>query len=264
MKRADDNFAAITSLWEDAQKYRKPAPLADVTHPGRTPPTTFDSRLGLCGLSLDHVPNIKVSVSLRNIAKALGTSVDEADFYTAQIQYQRAWKLMLLGLAQAECLARYLTMMNIVRVMKSLNETLLDQLTRDVRARKPRLVPTLRLLAIHGDQTLLNIMISDERRENRLKAVYVLGELGFFLGAVREHDNLLYACDDERRALKISLFHAIGKFSCSSNKYSSHIEDMTVYLMYEEFANGEAANVKGAGNKGMYVVKALLDIMNNQ
>lgn len=34
-------------------------------------------------------------------------------------------------------------------------------------------------------------MISDERIENRLKAIYLLGHLALHLGTVREHDDLL-------------------------------------------------------------------------
>lgn len=37
----------------------------------------------------------------------------------------------------------------------------------------------------------MNITVSDERIENRLRAVYVLGQLAAFLGSTREHDILL-------------------------------------------------------------------------
>lgn len=42
-------------------------------------------------------------------------------------------------------------------------------------------------------EILINLMVSDERRENRLKAVYLLGQLGFYLGAVQEHDELMFS-----------------------------------------------------------------------
>ena len=99
-----------------------------------------------------------------------------ADFQTVQIHFNRGWKLLLLGLLQAESFSRYMAMAYISKALPSLNETLLDSLVRECLFK-----------------VLANLMMSDERPENRLKAVYLLGRLAFHLGNVKEHDDLLYS-----------------------------------------------------------------------
>ncbi len=46
-------------------------------------------------------------------------------------------------------------------------------------------------------RSLLNLMLSDERAENRLRAVYLLGQVAQALGTVREHDGLLHKAFNE-------------------------------------------------------------------
>lgn len=38
---------------------------------------------------------------------------------------------------------------------------------------------------------LVNLMVSDEQRENSLKAIYLLGQIGFYLGSVRDYNELI-------------------------------------------------------------------------
>ena len=39
---------------------------------------------------------------------------------------------------------------------------------------------------------LVNLTVSDERRENRFKAVYLLGQIGYFLGDIKEHADFMF------------------------------------------------------------------------
>ncbi|KAJ3213593.1 hypothetical protein HDU67_002684 [Dinochytrium kinnereticum] len=247
--------------------------------------------LGIEGLSFDTVPNVNVSQVLKRMADGLYEQpVDEADFYTVQVHFNRAWKLLLLGLTQAESFARYMSMCAIRRAIPIINDTLLDSTTRE------------NLILV-----LANLMISDERKENRLKAVYLLGQLGLHLGSVREHDHLLLRAFKELarrlleiqyeekasqdptakfkpdlRALKIYLLHAIGKFTRYVHRSSRYMEDLVVYMLHEEFAVGDTklASKGGGGGGGnaskqqshqtveksesIYVIRALLAVLDNE
>lgn len=148
-------------------------------------------------------------------------------------------------------------------------------------------------------------MLSDERTENRLKAVYLLGQLGFYLGVVREHDHLLLLAfkslikkllevqyhekfnahlppsqrfTQGNRALKVYLLHAIGKFTRFVHGQSRYMEDLVIYALHEEFAQGdvkveveEGKEKKKKGkrdkadtNGALCVVRALLGVLNNE
>lgn len=58
--------------------------------------------------------------------------IDEADFYTVQVHFNRGWKLLLLGLGQAESFARFMAMVALRRSIPIINDTLLDSTTREV------------------------------------------------------------------------------------------------------------------------------------
>lgn len=89
--------------------------------------------LGLEGLSLDSIPNLTASKDLMEIAKGLHVQpLDEADFYTVQVHFNRGWKLLLLGLGQQESFARYMAMVALKRAVPMINDTLLDSTTREV------------------------------------------------------------------------------------------------------------------------------------
>ncbi|KAJ1546382.1 hypothetical protein HK096_005153, partial [Nowakowskiella sp. JEL0078] len=198
------------------------------------------------GLSLDAVPNLNFGKVFGEIAKGLTTqAIDEVDFYTLQVHFNRGWKILLLALTQAEPFARYMAMAALQKTIPVINETLLDS--------------TIHKSLFH---VLVNLMVSDERTENRLKAVYLIGKLGLYLGSVREHANLiewafrelarklLEIKNEERqslitapepftpqnRSLKIYLFHSLGKFVKINNKM---FENLLLYLIYDEFLSGD-------------------------
>ncbi|KAJ3353647.1 hypothetical protein HDU83_006556 [Entophlyctis luteolus] len=205
--------------------------------------------LGIEGLSFDTVPNVNITAELRSIAEGLCSPSTEGDFYTTQVNYNRGWKLLLLGLVQAESLNRYLAMCALKIAVPVINDTLLDYSTRE------------NLLLV-----LVNLMQSDERRENRLKAIYLIGVISFQLGFVREHDDMLLRVfkelmkilidiqfkerklpleerkmfQNETRSLKVYLIHAIGKFSSNLNQNSRYMEDLTLYALHNEFDGGDS------------------------
>ncbi|KAJ3148956.1 hypothetical protein HDU86_007314 [Geranomyces michiganensis] len=244
--------------------------------------------LGIEGLSLDNLPTKNITRDLMVISKGLHVQpLDEADFYTVQVHFNRGWKLLLLGLTQHESVARYMAMCALRRAIPVINDTLLDSTVREGLIR-----------------VLVNLMLSDERTENRLKAVYLLGQMGFYLGSVREHDHLLLMAvkelvkrllqiqyeekrkpktDSKRftaraRELKIYLLHAIGKFTRSAQKQARFVEDLVVYIMHEEFDRGDTSiplkdpnyppkDKKGKSSKtnpAIHVVGALLGVLNNE
>ncbi|KAJ3397657.1 hypothetical protein HDU92_005399 [Lobulomyces angularis] len=223
-------------------------------------------------LSLDTVPNVNVSKILKKIAKGLHEPiVDELDFFTIQVYFNRGWKLLLLGLRQAESFGRYMSMYALSLAIPVINDTLLDSTTRN------------NLIIV-----LVNLMVSDERAENRLRAVYLLGQLGSYLGSVREHDALLKMAftkltkkllelqyDEKNKAvkpevnrdLKIYLYHAIGKYTRTSNKHSRQMDDLVLYIINEEFTKGDThiSNANGkASSSSIYVIQAILGILNNE
>ncbi|KAJ3408961.1 hypothetical protein HDV05_004665, partial [Chytridiales sp. JEL 0842] len=247
--------------------------------------TSVRGTLGLEGLSLDNVPSVHISRALSKIADGLHNPLVEADFYTAQVHFNRAWKLLLLGLMQAEPFARYMAMCALKRAIPVINDTLLDYTTRENLVR-----------------VLINLMHSDERKENRLKAVYLIGQLAFHLGNVREHDLLLLNAfkalakrfleiqyrekikdpsapdrfTSDNRSMKIHLVQSIGKFTKHSLKAARYIEDLVVYMLHEEFASGDSKVSKnlfgdlkvvlesqtGPGNDGsVFVLKSLLGVL---
>ncbi|KAJ3092272.1 hypothetical protein HK102_009083 [Quaeritorhiza haematococci] len=240
--------------------------------------TSGRGSLGIEGLSLDTVPDVNISKVLKKIAQGLHNSlIDDADFFTVQVHLNRGWKLLLLGLTQAESIARYTAMFALRRAIPVINDTLLDFSTRENLVR-----------------VLIGLMVSDERAENRLKAVYLLGQLGFYLGSVKEHANLLMMAfkelakklleiqndekrqaataqsesDNEMRAMKIYLIHALGKLSrCVHYRFKS-VEDLMIYMIHEEFVRENrrtsAGRKKTANSTNFAVLKSLLEILNNE
>ena len=58
--------------------------------------------------------------------------IGEIDFYTTQVIYNRGWRLMYLGLRQAEPFKRYMAMYAINMALPVMLDTLLDAHTREV------------------------------------------------------------------------------------------------------------------------------------
>lgn len=94
------------------------------------------------------------------------------------------WTLILLGLVQAEPIARYLAMLAIQKALFTLKKTLFQMETLAVRF--------LSIILKEIIHTLNDIADSDERRENKEKAVYILGQIGLAVGNVSEYADLLF------------------------------------------------------------------------
>eukprot|EP00842_Homolaphlyctis_polyrhiza_P001846 jgi/Hompol1/2662/HPOL_006126-RA len=244
--------------------------LLDTNHLGRG--------IGLEGLSLDTIPNCSIGRSLMLIAKGLldPPRKDDIDFFTLQVHLNRGWKLILLGLMQAESFSRHVAMIALNRSLPVIKETLVDSITR------------FNLISI-----LVNLVVSDERHENRLKAVYLIGQMGAVLAPVREYHQLMLTAFKElsRKLLeiqyadaqdvnvpehdgildmKVHLFQAIGKFTHVTQKKSNYIEDLVLYMIYRELKTlDEKLKYKESAviddrDKGLYVVFAILGILNNE
>ncbi|ORY39899.1 hypothetical protein BCR33DRAFT_853036 [Rhizoclosmatium globosum] len=237
------------------------------------------SGFGIEGLSFDTVPNVNVTSELRIIAEGLFSQpIIEADYFTVQVNFNRGWKLLLIGLTQAECIGRYMAMCALKIAVPVINDTLLDSSTRQ------------NIL-----NSLVNLMISDCRLENRLKAVYLLGILAHQLGFIREHDNMLlrvfkelikklidiqfkerklsgdallkYQADN--RSMKIYLIYALGKFTTNLSQHSRYMEDLTIYALSNEFEHGDTrlqmksdGTLKKGFPKGpLHVVKSVMSTL---
>ena len=55
-------------------------------------------------------------------------------------------------------------------------------------------------------RVLIDIMAGDERLENRVKAIYLLGQIGFYLGATQEHEDLMKCVIHFNSPTVISIF----------------------------------------------------------
>jgi hypothetical protein len=79
--------------------------------------------------------------------------------------YDGAWQLLELGLHQGDSLSRYLAMKAFAKAVPSITETLFAPIIKETIYK-----------------TLTDIMVADERKENRIKAIWLMGQLGFQLG----------------------------------------------------------------------------------
>ena len=59
-------------------------------------------------------------------------NIVETDFKVIQFHFNRAWLLLVLGLTQAESSSRYLAMCSLKIAIPTINDTLLDNITRQV------------------------------------------------------------------------------------------------------------------------------------
>lgn len=142
-------------------------------------------------MDLDSVPNHNISSILLKIGKMLSDykpgicyllKIDQ--LYTAVTYLNRGWKLILLGLVQAEPMARYLAMLAIQKAIATLKKTLFEMETLSVI--------TIILIIKEIIHALNDIVDSDERRDNREKAVYILGQIGLVVGDVSEYADVLF------------------------------------------------------------------------
>jgi peptidoglycan hydrolase CwlO-like protein len=64
----------------------------------------------------------------------------------------------------------------------------------DIGRSFPNMIDTLNDSRTRFDigKCLVNISVSDERRENRIKAIYMMGQYAFYLGVIPECHSILY------------------------------------------------------------------------
>ncbi|KAL7748294.1 hypothetical protein RI367_006253 [Sorochytrium milnesiophthora] len=253
-------------------------------------------------LSLTHVTGLDVARAFNVISRGLSVMLDDEqeDYFNAQIQYTRGWKILVLGLELPESFHRYLALIALRNVMPFITKTLPDLVVRETLARK-----------------LLHLFKSDERAENRQKAVFLLGQLGVYLGVESEMQGLMQAvfhdvavqvlhmqvyqrrskgkaCFTQAdRSLKIYLINALGKFLRPLNTMTARavptkhgqlpittvvdslgfdVLDLTLYLIYTEFAHCEACTEGATSTEASaqeqshmyFVLRSLLGVLNSQ
>jgi hypothetical protein len=118
-------------------------------------------RWGLDDRSLDRVPHCNVNYHLFIISYGLAEFCEKDCLIstTKQINLNRGWKILLIGLCQAEAFARYETLAYLQQSLPSINKTLQDSKTRSEIGKR-----------------ILEIVKGDERKENRTRGLFVLGE----------------------------------------------------------------------------------------
>jgi hypothetical protein len=223
---------------------------------------------GLHGVSFDAIPNTDVNDNMFAVSK--GLKKREGDGHTTAVQHQislnRGWKLLVIGMTQGEAFARYEAMVDLARSLPNLMDTLDDPSTRyDI------------------GMVLMNISVSDERAENRLKAIYLLGQFASLIGALEECEGMMdrifkhlaKMMIERQHALKESgdgksgfadirlhLIRSIGKFTA----FKKNSRDcLVMYLVHEELRMifEKENNHIHSGNPDLYVLLAVLDLLNN-
>ncbi|KAJ3256192.1 hypothetical protein HK103_005651 [Boothiomyces macroporosus] len=210
---------------------------------------------GLHGLSFDSIPNCDVNDNLFAVSKGL------------KKQNQGGWKLLLIGLTQAEPFSRYEAMVDLGRALPNLIDTLNDTTTR----------------AEIGD-VLMDAAVSDERLENRIKSIYLLGQFAYVLGSTRECHPMLnkiykhlarqilqrqYARKNDKTTIvyqdiRLHLFRSIAKFANFKFENSNYVENLIVYMAYEELTLVFKNDFKEIPRSNdLFVVLAILDLLNN-
>jgi hypothetical protein len=135
-------LSEVTKLWNLVHKYACKRPDIDTTtafyRGGPETTISITRSITLEGLSLDYVPNINACKELKTIAKRIiKHAKDTTEVYVAQIQFNRGWKLILLGLTQCESFARFVAMYAMETALPAIKETLLDNSTRYVSQPSP-------------------------------------------------------------------------------------------------------------------------------
>lgn len=184
-----------------------------------------------------------------------------------QILLNRGWKLLLIGLTQAEPFSRYEAMVDLGRALPNLIDTLNDTTTRTEI----------------GD-VLMDAAVSDERLENRIKSIYLLGQFAYVLGSTRECHPMLnkiykhlarqilqrqYARKNDKTTIvyqdiRLHLFRSIAKFANFKFENSNYVENLIVYMAYEELTLIFKKDFKEIPKSNdLFVVLAILDLLNN-
>ncbi|KAJ1336456.1 hypothetical protein BSLG_007240 [Batrachochytrium salamandrivorans] len=238
--------------------------------------------VGLEGLSLDSISKSNIGHALAIIANGLGSlQHDGLDFFAIKVHINRGWKLLILGLAQAEPFSRYQAMIALERSLPFIDNPLVDNKSR------------FSIVSL-----LTNLAVSDERKENQLRAIYLLGKIGSELQKVQEYHTLLQMAFKELSRMmlaiqyherqesldltikygtmdksvmdkKVYLFHAIGKYTRIFQKHSNSTEDLVLYMIYQELSL--VTRILASRNKSVldqtdpevHIVLSVLGILNN-
>lgn len=256
------------------------------TTPSPHQKTGFMREWGLKGLSFDAIANTDVNNRLFAISRGINLksnddALGEQSAIQNQIVYNRGWKLLLVGLTQSDCFARYDTLLDLSRALSSLIDTLND----------PLVFEDIVLV-------LIEMTMVDERRENRVKAVYLLGQIGSTIGSIdrwsplfqqifhhlaklilahqirRQTRSLLKSGDDDGGLgddMQLHLFRAIGKFVAfkQTERVFESNECILMYLVYKEldaiFHQLEKENQGGrkiTTSKSVFVIMSIFEVLN--
>jgi hypothetical protein len=193
----------------------------------------LERRWGWDGLSLDRVPHCDVNNHLFTISCGLQqyTGVETVVGTATQLNLNRGWKCLLLGLCQAESFARYEALTFLQRCLPAINPTLYDNKTKSELGKR-----------------ILEMVKGDERWENRTRGLFVLGEwikeMGnnvdmhpllrdIVLVLVREFASMVLSRSQD--PLRIHLLKTLQQVMAFSIQ-GIHVKSIMMYLLYVEWS----------------------------
>ncbi len=131
-------------------------------------------------------------------------------------------------------------------------------------------------------ETLLNLSSSDERLENRVKAIYLMGQYGQHLALIVEcHDLLLkiykhllgllmHARRDDSSIMVLHLIRSMGKLNSLHMPSANSLESIAVYLARKEletlFKKIETLKTQPeapSSSNDVFIMLSVLDFLNN-
>ncbi|KAJ3371494.1 hypothetical protein HDU91_005136 [Kappamyces sp. JEL0680] len=233
---------------------------------------------GFRGLSFDGIPHSDVNNRMFAVSKGIKRRdvVDDREDVSAvsnQISLNRGWKLLVVGLTQADTFARYDALVDVGRALPTLVDTLNDTVTRTDLG-----------------ELLLNLCFSDERLENRIKSIYLLGQYATVLGATLECHSLLSKIFKQLAKMlleqqlarkqspngdaiygdfRLHLIRAIGKVAAIRMPGAEENESLAVYLVFQEldaiFKREEYSKPHPvpSNENDLFVMLAALDLLNS-
>ncbi|KAJ3339390.1 hypothetical protein HDU93_008298 [Gonapodya sp. JEL0774] len=288
----------VETLWKLVVRYSKPPvpsaaetpylsstdPFADTGLPTLThrimPNGSWDADPD--GLRLDAVPKSGIGRALLNIGEGIaGMAADEGAFsassgpdttilQTSPVTLsERAWRLLCMGLGQAEPAARYIAMCAVRTASAGIIGGGVGGGVREasiVSNYRTDLNPT-NVVGNRHTQTILAILnrllVLDSHPSNRLLAAHLVGHISSLflptplhtlgLRGVRDLSSVLVALQDSerdrtregpsrffsRRALKTVLFRSLGACVRASVGRFSEVDEAVLYVTYREFERGD-------------------------
>lgn len=132
-------------------------------------------------------------------------------------------------------------------------------------------------------EILLGLVHSEERHENRLKALYLIGKMATALGTVKENGFIMYkmftqltkialgiphsnsvdnSANTKGISIKVYLYHALGKIAknFNSNYDYDKLQHLLAYLLHEEF---DRISKRPESMEYHYVAHTLLLVLTN-